>query len=109
MLLSKDLIKDRSQPQASHGEQLLHNPFLGDLSGVLGRIQLEQRSVVFIVWRLVKLFWPDPVAIELVDGSRPMPRAHELVIRFAGVPLGLKGDLIVGSRCRRVEGRALDP
>lgn len=64
---------------------------------------------MFIVWRFVQLFWPDPFTSEVVDWRSPIPRAYRVVICFAGLPLGLKDDLVVAVRCGGVGGRALDP
>ena len=104
-LLAEDLIEDRSEPYTAHGQQLLHNPFISDLSGIIVRVQLEQRPVRVVVRRAVELFWPGPVASELVDRFGPTPRAYRLVVRFARIPHGFEHGLIVTARCRG----ALDP
>ena len=109
LLLSKDQIKDRSEPHSSHGKQPLYNPFVSDLSSILVSVQLEQRSAILVVGRLVKLLRPDPVAGELVNRRSPTPRADGAIICFAGLPLGLKDDLIATTRGRRVGGGAFKP
>ena len=102
----EDGVEDRREPEPSLSKQLLHNPSLSDPSGVIISVQLEQRSLGLVVRRFIELLRPDEVTVELVDRRGPGPRAHGVVVRVAGSPLGLEDGLVARAAAG---GRALDP
>jgi len=92
---SEDQIKGRRKPKPGHGKQLFHNPFSSDLSTIRLVVYLEQWPSRLVIRGFVQLLWPDPLASEVVDRVSPIPRTHVAVIRLAGCPLRLEGDLAV--------------